>query len=434
MKISFKPSKDINFKEIFPVIDEAEYELLERLSLVIPDSEYKKIKTNGYFQIGPFRVSASLIEVPEKDKEEIVKKELMDIIGQKNVYFDDVVDVIYSGVKLNKNVLLFGKGGHNKSEGTLQILEELKKREIIKSDPFVMSFGDGLTEESLFGGINIKKFKEDGELVYLFDNSFMNHEIVIFEELFDAPPQVLLSLKDILTSGKCRKGNQTYISKTKIVIGLTNRSKEEFSEDDSTEALTQRFPLVQRVEWNSYDKKDWRLLFEKVFDEDFNIKNKGKLKDLVEILAQNHIAQKSFCSPRTAVHAAQLYCSGGNLKYISDIHPEVISTYFAQNKDTEQLNNDADIFNAVEKYSLNNDLKLNNSVDQILEIILEEHKHRTGEDVSLGENEEAIKKLKIQKTEYLTAVLKMHSFAASNHKIGVEKIKFYGDLVEKLKK
>jgi MoxR-like ATPase len=66
---------------------------------------------------------------------------------------------------------------------------------------------------------------------------------VIFEEIFDANPQVLAALKDTLTSKEIRNGNQRFPIKTQIIIGLTNKTYEEVIEDDSTEALTQRFAV-----------------------------------------------------------------------------------------------------------------------------------------------------------------------------------------------
>jgi hypothetical protein len=52
----------------------------------------------------------------------------------------------------------------------------------------------------LFGGLDINKFHDEGVLEYLLDNSFMNHEYVVFEEMMDAPDFILEQLKDILSS------------------------------------------------------------------------------------------------------------------------------------------------------------------------------------------------------------------------------------------
>lgn len=297
-----------------------------------------------------------------------------------------------------------------------------------------MSFGDGLTEESLFGGINIKKFKDSGELEYLFKNSFLEHEIVIFEEIFDAPPQVLLALKDVLTSGHARKGNQTHRSKTKVVIGLTNKSKEDFAEDDSLEALVQRFPLTLKVEWDSYEKKDWLLLYKTVFGEEFFEDNKGKLTSLAEIITENNRAQNTFVSPRTAVHAATLYTDGGDLKYISDIDPKIIDQYYAANKDREQTDADNKMFSMIEEYVKNNKLGDIDTNAQILAIVLQEYEKRTGETMEVETTSEEDVKTKISKLEYCIGLMNIHNWSKKNFEKSSQKIKELKDLAEDLKK
>jgi hypothetical protein len=58
--------------------------------------------------------------------------------------------------------------------------------------------GAGMNADRLFGGLDINKFHDEGVL-YLLDNSFMNHEYVVFE-MMDAPDFILEQLKDILSS------------------------------------------------------------------------------------------------------------------------------------------------------------------------------------------------------------------------------------------
>jgi hypothetical protein len=210
--------------------------------------------------------------------------------------------------------------------------------------------GEGLTEEALFGGLEMKKFLEKGEYEYLVQNSFMNHEVVIFEEIFDAPAPILLSLKDIITSGYFRKGHQTFKIKTKMIIGLTNKSKEAFSEDDSLEALVQRFPATVKVEWDSYTKEDWRNLFNKVFDKEFTKKHKTKLYDLTNIFELNNSIGSGFVSPRTAVKAAKIYAFGGSLDMISDLDKDIVKKYFKENKDSVVLEEYTNLINKAGDY------------------------------------------------------------------------------------
>jgi hypothetical protein len=124
-----------------------------------------------------------------------------------------------------------------------------------------MSFGQGMTEEKIFGGIDIKKFQDSGEIEYLLRNSWIMHEFVIWEELWDANPAVLLILKDALQSGEIRMGNQKVKIKTKMIVACTNRSRDEVVSDASTEALMQRFLFEKEVKWDSHLPADYSKAF-----------------------------------------------------------------------------------------------------------------------------------------------------------------------------
>ncbi len=159
----------------------------------------------------------------------------------------------------NENIIMFGPGGYGKSDAAILFHEYLHKNNAVESaKPFIMSFGQGMTEEKLLGGIDMKTFQDSGEINYLLQNAFVQHEVVIFEELWDAFPAVLLILKDILQSKCVRMGNQVMPIKTKMVIACTNRSREEVVEDASTEALMQRFLFEKEVAWKSHTPGDYK--------------------------------------------------------------------------------------------------------------------------------------------------------------------------------
>ncbi len=157
-----------------------------------------------------------------------------------------------------ENIILFGPGGYGKSDAAEMFNEYLYGEGLVQNEsPYVMAFGQGMTEERLLGGLDIKKFKDQGEICYHLQNAFVSHEVVIFEELWDAFPAVLLILKDILQSRCVRMGNQTMPIKTRLVIACTNRSRDEVVSDASTEALMQRFLFEKEVAWGSWEKSDY---------------------------------------------------------------------------------------------------------------------------------------------------------------------------------
>lgn len=167
-------------------------------------------------------------------------------LSKKFINTSGVSSVLKNSIANGMNVILFGKGGFGKSE----MISELFGRPELKNRVFIKSLSEATNEEDLFGGVNIKKLTETGIMEYYCENSFANKEIVVFEEIFDANPRVLAALKDTLTSKEIRNGNQRFPIKTKLIIGLTNKTYDEVIQDNSTEALTQRFPVSFKLEYD----------------------------------------------------------------------------------------------------------------------------------------------------------------------------------------
>jgi hypothetical protein len=196
----------------------------------------------------------------------------------------------------NENIIMFGPGGYGKSDAAILFHEYLHQKNCVKnSQPFIMSFGQGMTEEKLLGGIDMKTFQDSGEINYLLQNAFVEHEVVIFEELWDAFPAVLLILKDILQSKCVRMGNQVLPIKTKMVIACTNRSREEVVEDASTEALMQRFLFEKEVSWSSHTPGDYRKALLAATGGDADL----KIVDAVSNICAESNSDEYTVSPRT---------------------------------------------------------------------------------------------------------------------------------------
>lgn len=245
----------------------------------------------------------------------LTEVEVRNTLNKKFIKCDDFARVLWMGYTENKNAIFWGPGGHAKSEMAKEFFDANK------IPVFIQALGDGTTEDNLLGGLNMKVFKDEGKIEYLVENSFMNHEYVIFEELLDCPSQVLLRLKDILTSGMFRNGTQQFTIKTKYIVCLTNRSREEVSEDRSVLALMERFPLEYHVVWDSYEAKDYVQMFRKVLGKDYTM--------LAEAIARCN--KGSFISPRTAIHAAHIFTLAGfkGLANIAGFNPDIIKDLMA---------------------------------------------------------------------------------------------------------
>ena len=223
------------------------------------------------------------------------------------VFMDKVRTILDISVGTNKNVILHGKGGYGKSEFTETYLNA---RGII---PYTITMGSGMTTDRLFGGVDLKEFHVSGKIEYLIENSFMNQEYVIFEELFDAPDFILEQLKDILSSGTFRNGSQIYNIKTKNIICCTNKTREEFSKNNSLKALMERFPLEMEVKWDNHTRITYEHLLEAKF-------GKGSADPMLTYILETYASKGFTISPRIAIVAAELMdqCGPDCLEFIAD--------------------------------------------------------------------------------------------------------------------
>ena len=273
----------------------------------------------------PVDITEVIEQVKQLNKNSLKTKEKMatktknavkNPVAEKFVFMDKTVSILNVGFSTAKNVILYGPGGHGKSEITLDFL---KAKGI---DPFIQTMGTGMTTDRLFGGLDIPTFETTGKIEYLVHNSFMNHEYVIFEELFDAPDFILEQLKDILSSGVFRNGTQIFPIETKFIICCTNRTRDEFSKNMSLKALMERFPLELNVIWDNYTEISYNKLLESKFGE-------GEVDPVIPYLLQEYAKNGITISPRVAVTAYQVYdeCGPESLSFIAEFakKPSLIS-------------------------------------------------------------------------------------------------------------
>ncbi len=220
-------------------------------------------------------------------------------LASEFIYSDDIARAVALAVESGKNLLLWGPAGHGKSEMITRALSVVAA----ESEIFVQSFGEGMDEATLWGGLDFAALERDKEMKFFPANSFLAKKFAILEELFDAPASVLLALKDTLTARILRKGNQRYAMTTRSVIALTNKDPSEVSElGPAAHALIERFPLQLRVSWPSYEAADYAELFRKVSPRLPGADLNGHSAILAEMLAKVG-EQGEAVSPRSAVHA-----------------------------------------------------------------------------------------------------------------------------------
>lgn len=226
--------------------------------------------------------------------------EIQEKLQERFVRSEQVARILALAVESGKNVLLWGPGGHGKSEMVSAALSVVTDLDSV----FVQSFGEGMDEATLWGGLDFRALEEQKILRYHPENSFLARPYAVFEEIFDAPASVLLALKDTLTARKLRKGSQVFSMKTKVIIAITNRDPNEISDiGPAAAALVERFPLQLKVEWPRYAGADYLELFQKVSPFLSGADLNGTTAVLAEVFAKAAADGDDVISPRTAVHA-----------------------------------------------------------------------------------------------------------------------------------
>jgi len=165
-----------------------------------------------------------------------------------------------------KHTIWSGPGGYNKSGFWDRVLSSIDGIE-----PYVQTIAEDMDSGRLFGGIDIKKFNDpdDPAIIYNVNRSWIKREYVVFEEMLDGPPSSLAAIKDAITSGFLRNGEQVEPVHTKTIIGLTNHDPREIAQMGRyIEALLERFPIQVKVEWETHTKADFAELYESVLSAD----------------------------------------------------------------------------------------------------------------------------------------------------------------------
>lgn len=259
-------------------------------------------------------IQTELISI-KKEKQEIkagFNKEIERALDEKFIYWQEVAELIALGIATKTPVLMWGPPGYGKSEMTMSALKSIFDQE----DIFVQSFSSDMTESRMFGGTDIKVLQESGRQIFLVENSFIKFRVVIFEEIFQAPPELLKSLKDLITSKTLRNGTQQEPMECEIIIGLTNKQPAEIAEmGDDERAIIERFPLQLNVAWESNEAKDYLAMFNKVIPSAFP--TGPDLKSIAPILAEvisKVGATNTPISPRTAVHCLRAIQGAATLR------------------------------------------------------------------------------------------------------------------------
>jgi hypothetical protein len=290
---------------------------------------------------------------------------------------EEVARILSLALESGKNVILWGPGGHGKSEMVQAALDEVAH----ESEIFVQSFGEGMDEATLWGGLDFKALDAEKTLRYFPENSFLAKQFAVFEEIFDAPASVLLALKDTLTSKKLRKGAQQFGMKTRVIVALTNKAPSEISDlGPAAAALIERFPLQLEVKWPSYKAADYGALFAKVAPRLPGAELNGQGRILAELLAKAGESGQVI-SPRTAVHAVGVVKSAASLRGAAQVEKkDLTDLLFLPGMESFATTIQAELDSAVERAAVE---ALVVEAEATLGVIVREYEGASGSPVKL---------------------------------------------------
>lgn len=235
---------------------------------------------------------------------------------------NEVIEFLYSVLTSRGNGILHGPGGFGKSHITKEFLKYYNIDSVVK-------VGNSSTDvESLLGIPNIEKLTKDSEYNVAFNKSvFSIPGVLILEEFLDVKPTVAAALKDILSEGGYRQGNEFTKSLIGPIIICSNKTPEEVSVDLSTAAFyKERFPYSSYVCWEDFSYTAFFEFFKLLYGDEVDTMDQYQL--LADICSTS-CTNDNIISPRLAIKARDLFISSGNiksLKYISSIDYSKIET------------------------------------------------------------------------------------------------------------
>jgi energy-coupling factor transporter ATP-binding protein EcfA2 len=261
-----------------------------------------------------FTKNKEVVEAIKNHLSNVKVEDVIDSCAEDFVFQEETIKKIYAGIYTTNNVILYGPGGFGKSVLIKHLTEKLGIPTVYKVCHKDMSL------EELFGIPNISKLMQESTFETAFENSlFAQPGILILEELFDARPEIIAGLKDVLTEKGFREKGSKKESLISSVIVLTNKNPDDLATDDSLAAFfVERFPIKHNVVWKSFKKKDYLKFLRTIFKTD------GEVFDVLAYIFSNN---KIRISPRRASQITSTVLELGieYLNIFEDIDCDLIS-------------------------------------------------------------------------------------------------------------
>lgn len=214
-----------------------------------------------------------------------------EILGENFLRHENLVEDIHTILSMGNNMIIQGDGGFGKSDIVNSVCETLG----LEINYLVCN--ESTTVSDVLGPIDINNYLDGKGYERDFDKGvFRGQGVLVIEEAFDAPADVITAIKDVMSRKKLVHKDGHVESLVSNVILITNVLVEDLPKTPSINALLSRFVITHTVDCN-WSKEDYNNLL--------SIRFKRMDSDLIEYLSMV-FSLSTGMSPRKALDIAPI--------------------------------------------------------------------------------------------------------------------------------
>jgi len=236
------------------------------------------------------------------------------VMGDKFLKHENLVEDIHTVLSMGNNMIIQGDGGFGKSDIVNSVCEELGL------DINYLVCNESTTVSDVLGPIDINNYLDGEGYQRDFEKGvFRTEGVLVIEEAFDAPADVITAIKDVMSRKKLVHKDGHVESLVSNVILITNVLVGDLPKTPSINALLSRFVITHTVDCN-WSKDDYNNLISLRFNSmDY---------DLVEYLSMV-FSLSTGMSPRRALDISPIIDKKGTsfLNRVLDIKESDIESF-----------------------------------------------------------------------------------------------------------
>jgi len=216
-------------------------------------------------------------------------EEFNKIFTSKNlglVGVDEELKQLKYAILTREHLYIEGEPGTAKSMLASRVFQSFKN-----SSLFSIHMNKEITDDAIFGPVDVQKYKDKGEYVRKTDGMLLDAQFAFFDELFDASEDTLRTLLGVLNERKWSRGKQIVNAKLMTAIATANYS----IENEKTQAVVDRFIFKAKSNSNM-SQRQMTEMFKNYIAEDGTQEFKPSITiDLAQVEALSNLV----CSPNT---------------------------------------------------------------------------------------------------------------------------------------